>query len=230
MLNFHDVHLPGPGKRSTFNGLSFQLGLRRAIVLAERDELTSAFVNLVIGARKTPSGSVKLIGRPSWPIGQSIIVQSSLTGRETIRFFSDLYNLEYRACVQDATRWFGAPLLARRMNTWTSAERIKFERLAALWPDFDIFIVHGAGLTGDAEFDAEWLTRFQEKLVGRGLLAVVPPMEPWSWMCDITVLLRSNEIICFHDLADALLAAKPAETGELIEEPTRPEPSDDEIF
>lgn len=230
MLNFTDVHLPGPGKRNTFNGLSFDLGLRRAIILAERDELTSAFVNLVIGARKTRHGSVRLSGRPSWPIGQSIIIQSSLTGRETVRFLSDIYNLDYRTCLKEATRWFGQPLLARRLNTWTSGERIKFERLAALWPEFDIFIVYGAGLTGDAEFDAEWLTRFQEKLEGRGLLAVVPPMEPWSWMCDITVLLRSNEIICFHDLADALLAAKPAETGELIEEPTRPEPADDEIF
>lgn len=230
MLKFRDVHLPGAGKRDTFNGLSFDLGLRRAVVLAERDELTSAFINLVIGARKARSGSVNLEGRPSWPIGQSIIVQSSLTGRETIRFLSDLYNLNYRSCLNEAIRWFDPKLLGRRLNTWTSPERIKFERLAALWPEFDIYVVYGAGLTGDTEFDAEWLTRFQQKLVGRGLLAVVPPMEPWSWMCDITVLLRSNEVICFHDLADALLAAKPAEAGELIEEPTRPEPVDDEIF
>lgn len=230
MLTFRDVHLPGPTKRNTFNGLSFELGLRRAVILAEQDELTSAFVNLVIGARKPRSGSVELSGRPSWPIGQSIIMQSTLTGRETTRFLSDLYNLDYRACLKDAGRWFPPRLMARRLNTWTTPERIKFERLAALWPEFDVFVVYGAGLTGDAEFDAEWLPRFQEKLAGRGLLAVVPPMEPWSWMCDITVLLRSNEVICFHDLADALLAAKPAETGELIEEPTRPEPADDEIF
>lgn len=230
MLKFRDVHLPGAGKRDTFNGLSFDLGLRRAIVLAEQDELTSAFVNLVVGSRKPRRGRVVLDGRPSWPIGQSVVVQSTLTGAETVRFFSDLYNLDYGACLRDATRIFGKALMGRRLNTWAGVERMRFERLAALWPEFDVFVIYGAGLTGDVAFDAEWTERFQKKLTGRGLLAIVPPMEPWSWMCDITLLLRSNEIICFHDLDDALLAAKPAEAGELIDEPTRSEPADDEIF
>lgn len=230
MLIFDNVHLPGPADRPTFSGLSLELGRRRALLIAERDDLIAGFVNLVIGSRRPSTGSVRLQGRPSWPIGQSSIVRSALTGRETVRFLSDLYNLDARACIRDATRWFGADQMGKIMNLWPPADRVKFERLAALWPEFDVLVVYGAGPTGDGDFDQEWLARFQEKLEGRGLLAVAPPLEPWSWLCDITILLRSEEAVCYSEVTDALLAAKPAQAGDLIDEPKRAEPTDDELF
>lgn len=230
MLTFDQVHLPGPAGRPTFSGLSLQLGRRRALLIAERTDLTAGFVNLIIGSRRPGSGSVRLEGRPSWPIGQSLIVRSSLTGRETVRFLSDLYNLDARACIADATRWFGADQMGRIMHLWPAMDRIKFERLAALWPEFDVLVVYGAGPTDDESFDSEWLVRFRSKLEGRGLLAVAPPLDPWAELCDITIVLRSEEAVCYSELTDALLAAKPAQAGELIDEPKRVEPTEDELF
>lgn len=229
MLTFDQVHLPGAGDRSAFAGLSLKIGRRRALLIAERDDLTVGFINLVIGSRRPDKGTVVLEGRPSWPIGQTLL-RSTLTGRETVRFLSDLYNLDARACIRDATRWFGKERMGSIMNGWPAAERIKFERLAALWPHFDVYVVYGAGPTNDPEFEKEWLQRFQEKLEGRGLLAVAPPFEPWSWLCDITILLRPDEAICYSDLTDALLDAKPAEAGELVEDAKRTQNDDDELF
>jgi len=157
-------------------------------------------------------------------------MRSRLTGRETVRFFADLYHLDARACTRDALRWFDASLMGRPMLDWPAGDRTKFERLAALWPEFDVLVIYGAGQTGDAEFDAEWMERFQRKLEGRGLLAIAPPVEPWSWICDITILLREDQAICYSDVTEALLAATPAETGSLVDEQKRAEPNDDELF
>lgn len=229
MLTFDQVVLSGADRRTTFAGLSLQIGLRRALLIAERDDITAGFVNLVIGSRRPASGKVGLTGRPSWPIGQPMF-RSALTGRETVLFLADLYNLDGRACMKDAVRWFGAAQMGKPLNAWPSAERVKFERLAALWPEFDVYIVHGAAPTKDPAFESEWLARFQERLAGRGLLAIGPPLEPWSELCDITILLRPDEAVCYNKITDALLDVKPTEAGELMEESKRNLNDDDEFF
>jgi len=229
VLTFDNVSFPGTQNHPTFSGLSLKIGRRRALLISERDDIPAGFINLVIGSRRPEKGSVQLDGRPSWPIGQSLM-RSTLTGRETIRFLADLYNLDEQVCTRDAIRWFGVERMGTVMNSWPTVDRLKFERLAVLWPQFDIYVVYGAGPSRDDAFEAEWLARFQQKLEGRGLLAVGPPLEPWSWICDITILLRPDEAICYSDVTDALLDVKPAAAGELLEESKRTLNDDDELF
>lgn len=231
MLTFENVDLHGddpPGL--IFSDLSFRLGRRRALVIAEHDDLTSGLVNLAVGTRLAERGKVQLAGRPSWPIGQSMIVRGPMTGRETIRFLGLLYNLDVRACMADARRWFEDDLLSLPMTRWSTRERTRFERLAVLWPDFDVLLAFGAAPTGDPAFDAEWTERFGEKLTGRGLIAVAPPFDPWSEWCDVVVLLRSTEAVFYATVAEALSGAKAAATGALVEEPKRREQIDDDLF
>lgn len=232
MLTLENVDLRGedpPGL--IFSDLSFRLGRRRALVIAEHDDLTSGFVNLIVGTQRPGRGQVRVQGRPSWPIGQSLIVRSPMTGRETVRFLGTIYNLDVPACLADARRWFNDDLMTLPMTRWPGRERTRFERLAVLWPDFDILLAFGAAPTGDAEFDADWTARFAEKLNGRGLIAVAPPFDPWSEWCDVVVLLRSTEAVCYATVAEALSGATAAATGDLVDEPKRRgEQIDDDLF
>lgn len=232
MLALEGVDLPGrEAHRPIFSGLSLSLGYRHALIISESEEITAGFVNLVTGLRHPTRGKVKLAGRPSWPIGQSVTMRSALTGRETIQFLADLYDLNARRCFDDAVRWFSLERMAQRLVDWPAPERIRFERLAALWPEFDVMVVYGAGLTGDEAFDAEWVARFQQRVEGRGLIAVAPPLEPLSWMCDITIVVRESEAVCYDNLSDALLAATPVEPAALYEEARdRSEPGQDDFI
>lgn len=233
MLTFEGVELNGgEGPGPIFSDLSFTLGRRRVMVISEDDELTAGFVNLLVGVRRADRGRVRLDGRPSWPIGQQVIMRSAMTGRETIRFLAMIYNLDAAACMRDALRWFNADLMATPMTRWSGRERTQFERLAVLWPDFDILLAYGAGPTGDPQFDAEWTQRFTEKLQGRGLIAVAPPFDPWSEWCDVVVVLRSTEAVCYATVAEALSGATAAATGALVEETPkgRGEQIDDDLF
>jgi capsular polysaccharide transport system ATP-binding protein len=217
MLTLDNVEVWNREKREPiFENLSFKLGRRRALVFAEDEKLTAAFLRLVIGHRPD-SGTVVLEGRPSWPIGQSGIVRGLTTGREFIRFLASLYNLDIPACMADAERWFSADLLATTTNLWSSKERARLERLCVLWPDFDIYLTYGAGGTGDPVFDQEWTERFDARLEGRGMIAIAPPFEPWDNWCDIVVLLRGGEVVCYETVADALTAATAVATGDLLD-------------
>lgn len=203
-------------RESIFENLSFKLGRRRALVFAEDEKLTAAFLRLVLGHRPD-GGYVVLDGRPSWPIGQSGIVRGLTTGREFIRFLGSLYNLDIPACMADAERWFTPELLGTTTNLWSSKERSRLERLCVLWPDFDVYLTYGAGGTGDPVFDQEWTERFDARLVGRGMIAIAPPFEPWDNWCDIVVLLRGGEVVCYDNVADALTAATAVATGDLLD-------------
>src|SRR5690606_4021856 len=112
-----------------FADLSLELGKRRALVFAEDEKRTAAFLNLMVGVRTPDRGRASLTGRPSWPIGQNSIVRGLLTGREVIRFLAATYNLDVDACVGDAERWFSKDLLATPTNLWASGERSRLERL-----------------------------------------------------------------------------------------------------
>lgn len=199
-----------------FENLSFKLGRRRALVFAEDERLTAAFLRLVIGHRPA-GGAVILDGRPSWPIGQSGMVRGLITGREFIRFLASIYNLDISACMADAERWFSSDLLATTTNLWSSKERARLERLCVLWPDFDVYLTYGAGGTGDPIFDQQWTERFDARLEGRGMIAIAPPFEPWDNWCDIVVLLKGDEVVCYETVADALTAATAVATGDLLD-------------
>lgn len=233
MLTFEKVEMSGgDGPGPIFTDLTFTLGWRRVMVIAEDDELTAGFVNLLVGVRRPDRGQVRLGGRTSWPIGQQTIMRSAMNGRETIRFLSLIYNLDAGACTEDALRWFSPELMARPMTRWSGRERNQFERLAVLWPDFDILLAYGAGPTGDPEFDAEWRQRFVEKMQGRGLIAVAPPFEPWSEWCDVVLLLRGAGAIWYASVAEAQSAVRAAATGALVEDSPkrRGEQIDDDLI
>lgn len=198
----------GGNRIPIFVDASFEFDRRRMGLVAARDEQMNAILDVLIGYRLPDVGTVRRRGAVSWPIGRLLQFRSELSGRDTVRFITQLYGLDFRRSEDlfhdliDFEQHYEMPV-----STWPGLLTVKFAHCAVLLPEFDIYIGEGSMIIGDDKFMQRWLPMFEEKLVGRQLIMACGQAAHLSKFCRSAAVLRDGELVYYDDIETACRVA-----------------------
>ena len=84
------------GQRTILDSISFDLPRGRKLgILGRNGAGKSTLVRLISGAERPNSGTIEREMSVSWPLAFSGAFQTSLTGRDNVRFISRIYNSDF---------------------------------------------------------------------------------------------------------------------------------------
>lgn len=197
------------GKRlPVFYDASFDFDRRRMGLVASRDELMEAILDIMIGYRLPDDGIVQRQGRISWPIGRLLQFRSELNGRDTVRFLAQLYGLDLQRCEDlfheliDFEHQYELPV-----SHWPGLLLVKFAHCAVLLPEFDIYVAQGSIMIGDERFMERWLPKFEERLRGRQLIMACGQAAYLSKFCRSAAVLQDGNLVYYDNIEKACSVA-----------------------
>lgn len=150
---------------------NFDFDLHRMGLVAGSETQGEAILDLIAGNLYPEAGAVRHFGRMSWPIGRMAQFRSELSGRDTLRFLTQLYGLDHIRAqnfmfdLVDFEHYYDQPI-----SSWPRLLNVEFGYAAVLLPDFDIYLADGGINVGDAGFMARWAPQFEARLEGRQLI------------------------------------------------------------
>lgn len=126
---------------------------RNTGILAPEGQGKSTLISLAAGNEAPTEGRIFRQGQVSWPYGSKIILSSKLTGKQNLRFLTDVYGrnfgrvYEFVAEFCDLGRHLDAP-----MRQYTNEMRARLSIGALFAMDFDHVLVDEALDGGDNSF------------------------------------------------------------------------------
>lgn len=199
-------------------GASFAFDRRRMGLIGPWEDQIGALLDLLAGYRLPGEGTVTRFGRVSWPIGRLVQFRSELTGRDTVRFISQLYALDYEKCEQllfeliDFEHFYDFSIAE-----WPRLLNVKFGQAAVLLPDFDIYLAESSLIVSDDDFMAKWLPRFNERLQSRQLIMACGQAVYLRRFCRSVAVLKGGRLACYPSVDSAFEAIAWVEPQRLDE-------------
>ncbi|MGS0466425.1 ABC transporter ATP-binding protein [Cobetia marina] len=139
----------------------------------------STLLRLIAGMDTPQKGRVIRHSKVSWPIGLAAGLQSSMTGRQNVKFVARLHGTEYDINsiikqVQDFAEI--GPAFDEPIRTYSSGMRARLNFGLSLAFDFDVYLSDEATSVGDRAFKAKASKAFKDK-VGKASLIMVSHSE-----------------------------------------------------
>jgi capsular polysaccharide transport system ATP-binding protein len=203
--------------------VSFTFDLPRIGLVAAHREVSEGLLDLMAGYISLERGILRRVGRVSWPLGRILPFRSYLTGRVTLRFFCDIYGLDFRKAerfvreiVNFKDQQFDRPVLE-----WPSLLIVEFSYAAYLVPDFEIYLAEGSISAGD-EFMARWQPLFAKRTEGKQLILTAEYAHRLSPYVEKVVVAEGGKL-SLYDTVDGAFSAL-AEAGAVPGETPRVAP------
>lgn len=169
----------------------------------------STLLKLIAGMDSPERGSVERHCRVSWPIGLSGGFQSSMTGRQNVKFVARVqgggFNVQR---IIDAVEDFAelGNAFDRPINTYSSGMRSRLNFGLSLAFNFDVYLSDEATAVGDRAFKEKAAKAFKDK-VGKSSLIMVSHSEGiLKELCQAGIYLKGGQAEWFDDINDAIKA------------------------
>jgi hypothetical protein len=157
--------------RAVLSRASFDFSAGLWHIAAEPHGDARLLIELLAGQQAPAEGAVRYGGARSWPLGQSALFGSYLSGLDTIDALCSLYALERRGTVRLFHDLFAAPeWLTVRFDRWPPALQRQFGQIALLAPAFDIYLLDVSPVLPDIDFYRRWRALFQERAFGKTVI------------------------------------------------------------
>ncbi|MGR7921052.1 ABC transporter ATP-binding protein [Zobellella denitrificans] len=176
----------------------------------------STLLRLIAGMDNPERGAVERHCRVSWPIGLSGGFQSSMTGRQNVKFVARVHGLgsniqniiDYVEDFAELGKAFDQPI-----KTYSSGMRSRLNFGLSLAFDFDVYLSDEATSVGDRAFKAKASKAFKDK-VGQSSLIMVSHSEGiLKDLCQAGIYLKQGHATWYDDINEAITAYH-AETGK----------------
>ncbi|GGB46287.1 polysialic acid transport ATP-binding protein KpsT [Oceanisphaera marina] len=169
----------------------------------------STLLKLIAGMDSPERGSVERHCRVSWPIGLSGGFQSSMTGRQNVKFVARVQGggLNVQRII-DAVEDFAelGNAFDRPINTYSSGMRSRLNFGLSLAFDFDVYLSDEATAVGDRAFKEKAAKAFKDK-VGQSSLIMVSHSEGiLKELCQAGIYLKNGQAHWYDDINDAITA------------------------
>ncbi|MBM7457055.1 capsular polysaccharide transport system ATP-binding protein [Oceanisphaera litoralis] len=169
----------------------------------------STLLKLIAGMDSPERGSVERYCRVSWPIGLSGGFQSSMTGRQNVKFVARVQGggLNVQRII-DAVEDFAelGNAFDRPINTYSSGMRSRLNFGLSLAFDFDVYLSDEATAVGDRAFKEKAAKAFKDK-VGQSSLIMVSHSEGiLKELCQAGIYLKNGKAHWYDDINDAIAA------------------------
>jgi capsular polysaccharide transport system ATP-binding protein len=169
----------------------------------------STLLRLIGGMDNPDRGDISRDCRVSWPIGLTGGFQSSMTGRQNVKFVARIHGGEQnlREVIQRVEEFaeIGAAF-DEPVRTYSSGMRARLAFGLSRAFDFDVYLSDEATAVGDRTFKQKASAAFRDR-VGKCSLIMVSHSEGiLKELCQAGIWLHQGNAIWFDDINDAIKA------------------------
>jgi capsular polysaccharide transport system ATP-binding protein len=199
------------GRRYVFKDLNFRFPDDVSIGLIGPNGAGKSTLMRLLGGIDSPDrGSVISDVNISWPVGLSGGMQTSLTGRDNVRFVCRLYGatgavmrekVRYVEEFAEIGEYFDLP-----MRSYSSGMRSRVAFGLSMAFDFDYYLIDEMMAVGDATFKAKSQKVFQTRLENANLILVSHNMADIRQLCDVVVFVKDGTATLFEDVEAGIVA------------------------
>lgn len=167
----------------------------------------STLLRIIAGMDTPTKGYIRRHSRVSWPIGLAGGFQSSMTGRQNVKFVARIHGghaneaeiiqrVESFAEIGDA---FDKPI-----RTYSSGMRSRLNFGLSLAFDFDVYLSDEATSVGDRAFKAKASKAFKDKVGKASLIMVSHGVGILRELCQSGIYLRNGHAHWYENINDAI--------------------------
>lgn len=207
------------GRRYVFRELNFQFPEGASIgLIGPNGAGKSTLMRLLGGIDAPDSGRVVSDARISWPVGLTGGIQSTLSGRDNVRFVCRVYGATGRAmrktiaaveAFADIGEYFDLPV-----RSYSSGMRSRLTFGLSVAFDFDYYLIDEVLSVGDAQFRGKCRQAFNDRLekAQAKVILVSHNMADIREWCDVVVLIQNGVVSLYEDVEAGISAYQgPAE-------------------
>ncbi len=201
------------GRHYVFKDLNLVLPEGKSIGLIGRNGAGKSTLLRMIGGIDAPdSGSVITKKSISWPVGLATGFQSSMTGRENVKFVARLYaqpdellqKVAFVEAFSELGKYFDMPI-----KSYSSGMRSRLGFGLSMAFPFDYYLIDEITSVGDANFKQKSDKLIQEKRESSQFLMVSHSLGKVAKFCDMALLIgRNNQVLLYDDVAEGIKAYK----------------------
>ena len=221
MIRLEDVRVSYPtrnGPRPILRGINLIVEKGQKLgILGRNGAGKSTLIRVVSGAEAPTSGRVHRGMSVSWPLAFSGAFQTSLTGRDNVRFISRIYNSNFDRniiSVQDFAEL--GSYINEPVKNYSSGMRARLAFAISLIIEFDCFLIDEVSGVGDARFHQKCEDELFVKRADRAMIIVSHDLEFIRAHCTSFAILENGVLSPHptfedaHDALNAVMASTPA--------------------
>jgi capsular polysaccharide transport system ATP-binding protein len=188
--------------------VTFPNGVNVGILGGSRSGKTT-LINLASGSDIPVSGKVVRGGRISWPFGIRANVSSKLTGRQNLRFLTDIYGRDYKEALE-FTKEFSelGRVLDQPLKRFGNEQRSRFVATVFFAMDFEHFLVDETFEGGDRHFKKK-CGDFAESRLGKATMLILEEQPNLiERFCQVGGILHKGKLTFCDSVQDAIKSYK----------------------
>lgn len=167
----------------------------------------STLLRLIAGMDTPQKGKVVRHSRVSWPIGLAAGLQSSMTGRQNVKFVARMHGTQYDVNsiikrVQDFAEI--GPAFDEPIRTYSSGMRSRLNFGLSLAFNFDVYLSDEATSVGDRAFKIKASKAFKDKIGKASLIMVSHSEGILEDLCQAGIYLKNGEARWFDSINEAI--------------------------
>ena len=169
----------------------------------------STLVRLIGGGEKPTTGEITRAMSISWPIAFSGGFQSSLTGRDNLRFICRVYGQDHReklGFVQEFSEL--GDFLDQPIRIYSSGMKARLAFAISMAIDFDCLLIDEVMAVGDAKFNAKSREELFVKRAHKSMIIVSHNMKYIQQNCSRAYLMNDGRLQRFDDVDEAIATHK----------------------
>jgi capsular polysaccharide transport system ATP-binding protein len=165
----------------------------------------STLMEMIGGGTKPDSGTIKITGSISWPVGFSGSFHADLTGAQNTRFIARAYGIDtddLGAFVEDFSELGAHFHLPVRSYSAGMKSRLAFG--VSIGIPFDTYLVDEVTSVGDAAFKRKSRMVFQERMKSSGAVVITHHMTQVRQLCTAGAVLEDGVLTYYDQVEEAI--------------------------
>jgi capsular polysaccharide transport system ATP-binding protein len=165
----------------------------------------STMMEMIGGSISPDTGTIKVTGSMSWPVGFAGSFHGDLTGRQNVKFIARVYGVdtdELILFVEDFAE-LGAHFHLPVRN-YSSGMKSRLAFGVSIGIPFDTYLVDVVTSVGDASFKQKSRLVFAERMRNAGSVVVTHSMREVRALCTAGAVLENGKLTYFEDVEDAI--------------------------
>lgn len=173
-------------------------------ILAPSGQGKTTLINIAAGNEPTSEGRVYRQGKISWPWGARSILSQRLSGRQNLRFLTDIYGRNFKEAYEfvrefaDLGRYLDAP-----MRHYTGEMRARLGISALFAMDFDFILVDDSMDGGDIGFRKKCLRYIEDNKDRLTFLIATEKPQLVARHCQAAGVLNEGQLTFYGSVEEA---------------------------
>jgi capsular polysaccharide transport system ATP-binding protein len=193
------------GDRVVLDDISFCLEKGQKLgILGRNGAGKSTLIRLVSGAEQPTKGTVETSMTVSWPLAFGGAFQTTLTGRDNVRFISRIYKQDFRRNIEFVEEFAElGTYLGEPVRSYSSGMRARLAFAISMIIEFDCYLIDEISAVGDVRFHEKCEKELFERRSDRAMLIVSHDLNYVKGHCQRFAVLHQGRMRYFDDFDEA---------------------------